>query len=152
MDALERLVALEEIRSLIQTYPIAFDDHNWDALAAIFTEDVAFVAPNLSFEGRDTVLEFMRTCLPEDYRSKHFCAPPLIELAPDGRSATARTDVVWIAGNFENTIVARYNDELVKQDGRWLIRRRAETVVPYKPGPPPQSDEALTASGDALRT
>jgi uncharacterized protein (TIGR02246 family) len=151
MDALERLVALEEIRSVIQRYAIAFDDHDWGALATLWTEDAAFVAAGEAFEGREVLLEFLSTCLPDDYHGKHFCAPPLIELAPDGLSASARTDVVWIPQNFETTIVARYNDELVREDGRWLIRRRVEVPVPYKPGPPPQSETALAISGPTMR-
>ena len=151
MDAVERLLAIEEIRALVQRYAISFDDHDWETLATLWTEDAAFVAAGVAFEGRETLLEFLTTCLPEDYEGKHFCAPPLIDLAEDGVTARARTDVVWIPQNFETTIVARYDDELVKQDGRWLIRRRVEVPVPYKPGPPPQSETALAVSSSTMR-
>jgi hypothetical protein len=79
-------------------------------------------------------------------------APSLIEIGPDGTTATAKTDVVWISQNFENTIVARYNDTLVKQDGRWLFLRREETTVTYKPGPPPMSETAMAVSSSTMRT
>jgi hypothetical protein len=32
----------------------------------------------------------------------------LVQLAEDGQSAVADTDVVWIPQNFQNTILARY--------------------------------------------
>jgi hypothetical protein len=75
----------------------------------------------------------------------------VIELDDDGRSATARTDVVWIAQNYENTIVARYVDTLVKDGERWRIRRREEVVVPVRPGPPPMSEESKELSGATMR-
>ena len=152
LGALERLVATEEIRALIASYAILYDDKDWDAFAELWTEDAAFVVGETAFEPRDAMLEFLTTCLPEDYDGKHLCGPSLIEVAPDGETATAKTDVVWIPQNFENTIVARYVDDLVRVDGRWRFRRRLEVVVPYKPGPPPQSDAATGVSGATMRT
>jgi hypothetical protein len=86
------------------------------------------------------VVEFVVTGLPDDYVGKHICSRTLVDFGPDGTTAEARTDVVWIAANFENTIVSRYNDTLVKRDGRWLFRRRYETPLTYVAGPPPMSD------------
>jgi uncharacterized protein (TIGR02246 family) len=151
VNELERLVAIEEIRALVQRYAIAFDDHDWATLAELWTEDAAFVADGNAFEGRDALLAFLTTCLPDDYTSKHLCSPPLVDLAPDGETARARTDVVWIAQNFENTIVARYDDTVVKRDGRWLFQRRVEVPVPYRPGSPPQSETALSVSSPTMR-
>jgi hypothetical protein len=117
MDALERLLAIKEIEDVITRYCFTFDDQDWDAFAKLWTEDAAFVAAGVAFEGRETMLDFLTTCLPDDYTSKHMCSRSLIELDPDGTTARAKTDVVWIAANFENTIVARYDDTLVLQDG-----------------------------------
>ena len=150
--ALERLVAAEDIRQLIASYAILYDDKDWEAFAELWTEDAAFIVEDSAFEGRDVMLEFLTNCLPEDYITKHLCGPSLIEIGPSGDTAKAQTDVVWIAANFENTIVGRYVDDLVRVDGRWLFRRREEVPVPYKPGPPPQSDVALGVSGATMRT
>ena len=100
MDPIERLLAVRAIEDVIGRYCILFDDQDWDGLEALWTEDAAFVVDGDGFEGRATVLEFLRTCLPPDYRSKHLISPPVIDLADDGRSARARTDVAWIAQNF----------------------------------------------------
>ena len=97
------------------------------------------------------MLEFLRTCLPEGYQSKHMISPPIVELADDGMRATAKTDVVWIAQNFENAIVARYDDELVRGADGWRIRRRSETPLRHQPGPPPMSDDALRVSSATMR-
>jgi uncharacterized protein (TIGR02246 family) len=151
MDPLEELIAKEAIRDLIARYPMAFDDRDWDAWEALWTEDVVFVVDGTPIEGLPALKEFIMGCLPHDYVSKHLCGPSVIEVAPDGLSAGARTDVVWIAANHENQIVARYVDELVNRDGRWLIRRREEIPVPYRPGPPPMSQAALDLSSPTMR-
>jgi uncharacterized protein (TIGR02246 family) len=152
VDALERLVAIKEIEDLITRYALAFDEQDWSTFATLWTEDAAFVVEgSVAFEGRERMLDFLTTCLPEGYVSKHLNARSLIELGPDGTTAEAKTDVVWIAANFENTIVARYNDTLVKEDGRWLFKRRSETPVKYVAGPPPMSGQAVSASEATMR-
>ena len=151
MDPLDRLLALREIDELIGRYCMLFDDQQWDAFAELWTEDAAFVVDGIAFEGRDVMLEFLTTCLPAGYQSKHMISPPIVELAADGMTATAKTDVVWIAQNFENAIVARYDDELVRGPHGWLIRRRSETALRHQPGPPPMSDDALRVSSATMR-
>jgi uncharacterized protein (TIGR02246 family) len=151
MDAVERLVSIQEIRDLIARYAIHYDDKNWEAFATLWAEDAAFVANGVAFEGRGPMLEFLTTCLPDDYAGKHMNSQPLIELASDGETATARTDVVWISQDFENRIVGRYDDVLVKRDGRWLFARRVESTVPFTPGPPPMSDTAMSVSAATMR-
>ncbi len=81
MDPLERLLALREIDDLIGRYCMLFDDQKWDAFAELWTDDAAFVVDGVAFEGRDVMLEFLRTCLPEGYQSKHMISPPIVELA-----------------------------------------------------------------------
>ena len=73
------------------------------------------------------------------------------ELGEDGTTARARTDVVWIAANFENTILGRYEDELVRDERGWRFLRRVEHPVQYIPGPPPMSDAANDVSGATMR-
>ena len=124
MDALERLVAIQEIRDQIARYAIFFDDKNWEGFAELWADDAAFIGPGMSFEGKRAVLDFLTTCLPGDYNGKHMNAPPLVELLDDTGRARARTDVVWITMDFENRIVARYDDIFRLVDGRWLFERR----------------------------
>ncbi len=150
MDALERLIAIQEIRDQIARYAIFFDDKNWEGFAELWADDAAFVGPGMSFEGKPAVLDFLTTCLPADYNGKHMNAPPLVEmLAPD--RARARTDVVWITMDFENRIVARYDDIFRLVDGRWLFERRSEVVVPFREGEPPMSDTAMDLSSPTMR-
>ena len=150
MNTLERLAARAEIADLLATYCIAFDDQDWETFAGLWTDDAAFVVEEHAFEGKQNLLDFLTTCLPEGYVSKHMISQPLIRFSDDGRTAHARTDVVWIAANFRNAIVGRYVDVIVREGDRWLFRRREEIPVPYRAGPTPMSDAAVTVSGETM--
>jgi hypothetical protein len=151
MDPVQRLLAYHEIGDVIGRYCLLFDDQDWGGLADLWTVDASFEVEDKIFEPRNVLLEFLRTCLPAGFQSKHMIAPPVIDLADDGLSAKTRTDVVWISGNFENTIVARYHDDLVNEDSRWRFRRRLEIPMQYTPGPPPMSETATSVSASTMR-
>jgi uncharacterized protein (TIGR02246 family) len=150
VDALERLIAVQAIRDLVVTYAMAFDDHDWARLSSLWTEDAAFVVGDQAFEGREAVMTFLSTCLPDDYGGKHMNPQTLVQLADGGQSAVADTDVVWIPQNFQNTILARYRDDVVRDGDRWLFRRREEFPVQYRPGPPPMSGTAMSVSSATM--
>jgi len=150
VDAVERLVAVQAIRDLIVTYAMAFDDHDWERLSSLWTEDAAFVVGEQSFDGRDSLMAFLSTCLPDDYQGKHLNPQTLVQLGDDGQSAVVDTDVVWIPQNFQNTILARYHDTVVREGDRWLFQRREEFPVQYRPGPPPMSGTAMSVSSATM--
>jgi hypothetical protein len=150
MDALARLVALQEIRDQIARYAILFDDKSWDEFAELWTDDAVWAGPGLEFTGKAELMRFLSTCLPPDYNGKHMNSPPLIELLGEDR-ARALTDVVWITQAFVNQIVARYDDSFRLVEGRWLFERRTEIVVPYTAGDPPMSETALAVSSETMR-
>ena len=151
MDALERLVAIQEISDLIGRYCMAFDDEDWSVLDEMWTDDAAFVVDDQAFETRAVLMDFLSHCLPPGYKTKHMISRPVVEVGEDGTTARARTDVVWIAANFENTILGRYEDELVHDGRSWRFKRRVERPVQYIPGPPPMSDAANGVSGATMR-
>jgi hypothetical protein len=151
MDPLERLVAIQEIRDQITRYAIWFDDKEWEAFATLWADDATFEVHDIVFDGKAAVLDFLVHCLPEGYSGKHMNASPLVELDVAGGQARARTDVVWISQDFENRILARYDDEFVRVGDRWLFRRRSEVVVPFIAGEPPMSDTAMAVSSATMR-
>jgi uncharacterized protein (TIGR02246 family) len=144
------LLARSEIADLIVTYCQAFDDQDWKNFERLWTDDAIFIVDGRSFEGKSAVMDFLTTCLPPGYVSKHMLSQPLIRVADDLRTATAQTDVVWIAADFTNAIVGRYVDELARESGRWKIRRREEIPVPYREGPAPMSETAQSVSGQTM--
>lgn len=150
MPEIQRLQARAEIADLIVTYCHAFDDQDWKAFETLWTDDASFVVEDQAFDGKFAVLKFLTNCLPPGYVSKHMISQPLIHVDEDIRTATAQTDVVWIAANFTNAIVGRYHDNIVRDNGRWKFRRREEVPVPYRDGPPPMSETAQTVSGQTM--
>jgi uncharacterized protein (TIGR02246 family) len=150
MTPIEQLAARAEIADLLASYCIAFDDQDWETFAELWTDDASFVVEDKAFQGKEVLLDFLTTCLPQGYVSKHMISQPLISFAEDGQTARARTDVVWIAANFRNAIVGRYDDVIVQDRGRWRFRRREEIPVPYRAGPTPMSDTALSVSGETM--
>ena len=152
MEPIERLVAIQEISDLIGRYCMLFDDEDWAEFEHLWTADAAFVVDDIAFEGRQTLIDFLSGCLPAGYRSKHMISRPLVDVAADGLTATARTDVVWVAANFENTIVGRYEDHLVREPAGWRFSRRVERPVQYVPGAPPMSGAANGVSAATMRT
>jgi hypothetical protein len=151
MEPIQRLVECRAIEDLVTTYCHAFDDQDWETLGELWTEDASFVAAGVEFAPRDVLLDFLTTCLPEGYGGRHFCARSLVEVSEDGLSGTAKTDVLWIPENFEVTIMARYHDDVVREGGRWLFRRRVEIPVEHRPGPPPMSEMATQVSTATMR-
>jgi uncharacterized protein (TIGR02246 family) len=150
-EALERLVARSEITDLLGRYCIAFDDQDWDTLATLWSDDAQFLVDGIGPVGHAAVIEFLSTCLPAGYRSKHMISPPVVDFAADLQSARVRTDVIWLTQEFKIQIVARYDDQVVKRDGRWLLQHRNERPVPFQPGPPPMSDQALGLSTPTMK-
>ncbi len=149
MDALENLVAQQEIRDLSAKYAMLLDDHDWDALAQLWTEDAVWSIGGIVFDGRKAVMDFLSGCLTEDYFAKHINGQSLIEVNEDGITATGKTDVLWLAQNFETQVMARYVDSYVKVDGRWMFKHREEVGIAYRPGP--VSSGPMAIGGPTMR-
>ena len=151
VDDLARLVAIQDIRDVISRYALLFDDKNWAAFSELWADDAVWaVRDGMAFDGKEALMEFVSTCLPDDYSGKHMNSPPLVVVAEDGKTASAQTDVVWVSQDFENRILARYVDDFVKQGGRWVFRRRVEEPLPFIAGPPPMSDTAMQISKQTM--
>jgi hypothetical protein len=119
--------ALEELRQLKYRYLRTLDLKLWDEFADTLTADVhASYGERLNFDGRDAVVEFMRTSLPSTIITVHQCHHP--ELAIDGHIATGRwyleDKVVITEHRMLLTGAAFYDDTYSRgPDGRWRISR-----------------------------
>ena len=151
MDALERLVAIQEIRDQIVRYAIFFDDKNWEGFAELWAEDAAFVGPGMSFEGKQAVLDFLTTCLPADYNGKHMNAPPLVEMIDAGpRRARAPTSSGsrWTSRTASSRATTTSSGSSTAAGCSSGAR---EVVVPFREGEPPMSDTAMAVSSATMR-
>jgi uncharacterized protein (TIGR02246 family) len=132
---LRRLEDLARIRQLFVEYKTVLDKQDFAAYAALFAADGEFIAGSQVAKGRAAIralVEGMPGSLlgsgpGEDF---HLVVNPLIDLDPaDPDRATA--DVTWlyvVKGDDGGPSLAKlghYEDELVREDGRWRFGRRA---------------------------
>jgi uncharacterized protein (TIGR02246 family) len=121
--------ALEE---LIHAYAAGIDQKDADLFNSVFTEDVQFSLGEIvgPFDGLDELSSFMTHFHAPLDASQHRVSNMRI-IAFDGAVATVRSaiDAVLVKSDHPegNTfrITGFYEDEAVKADGRWRIRRRA---------------------------
>jgi uncharacterized protein (TIGR02246 family) len=141
-DALEarlrRLEDLEQIRALLMEYRRALDEKDFRAYAALFARDGVFSAGTMRATGPEEILALVEgmlgTLLTEHGGDDfHLVANVAIEL--DGDRATSTSTWAYVLRGEDDTPVlaklGRYEDELVREDGRWRFKhRRAPVDVP----------------------
>ena len=126
---LRRVEAAEEIRSLKARYCDLCDaGYPADALCDLFTEDGVWDGAEMGvFEGRERLRRFFANMPNVLSFAIHHVTNSAVDVGDDATSARGRwyllqnatmretNEAVWLA--------ARYDDELVYRDGRWLFRR-----------------------------
>jgi SnoaL-like domain len=128
--ALDRFLALEEIRRVKHRYLRCVDLKRWDDLAGTFTPDATAdygtpaLGKTIQLAGRDAIVAFLRKRLGPDIITVHFASQPEIDV--DGDTATG----TWA---FEDTVIATeygvvitgaafYEDRYERgPDGQWRI-------------------------------
>jgi uncharacterized protein (TIGR02246 family) len=125
---LQRLEDLTEIQQLFIDYGRHLDHGDFAAYAALFAADAELLlGPVARARGRAEIEAVMRQALAGQVGSSvHIISSPIIHL--DADSATA--EVMWTAlhrdreGKPVVSMVGRHVDDLVREGGRWRIRRR----------------------------
>ncbi|MDQ2797328.1 MAG: nuclear transport factor 2 family protein [Actinomycetota bacterium] len=118
---------LEELRQLKYRYLRSLDLKSWNEFADTLAPDVtASYGADLTFDGRDAVVDFMRTSLGPAIITVHHCHHP--EIALDGDVATGRwyldDKVIITEHRMLLTGAAFYDDEYRRgDDGQWRISR-----------------------------
>ena len=118
---------LEDLRRLKYRYLRTLDLKLWDDFADTLATDIqASYGTRLSFDGRDAVVDFMRTSLPPTIITVHQCHHP--ELTVDGDTATGtwylEDKVIITEHRMLLTGAAFYEDEYRRDpDGAWRISR-----------------------------
>ena len=125
---LRRLEDLAEIQQLFIDYGRHLDRGDFAAYAALFAEDAELLlGPVAKATGRAEIEAVMAKVLADQIGSSvHIISSPIIQL--DGDNATA--EVMWTALHREGqgrpvlSMVGRHLDDLVRENGRWLLQRR----------------------------
>jgi hypothetical protein len=115
-----------EINEVLALYCHCIDRGRWDGFAEIFTDDCRLdLRPLLAlFEGKAGIVKFIETLKPLPITMRHYNCNAVIR----GNAGSARAESYVLAltgaeGNLQQT-TGFYEDEFVKQQGRWKIRSR----------------------------
>ncbi len=122
-DAVEDELA---IRRILASYCLFLDDGQFGALAELFTADGSFSYAGAAVSGRADIEAWFTSSQPPGRRGKHLTLNSLIDV--EGDHAAVTSDYLWVRS--VNAVISlglagRYRDILVRNDGRWLMARRA---------------------------
>jgi uncharacterized protein (TIGR02246 family) len=135
--AVQRLVDRAAIEALVVQYVTALDTLDADAYAAVFAEDAVFELPGAVHRGRAAIRKVVTdlqasrarneaagTPSPNLYHVLANTSVEVIDAANARHHSYAQTVRAAADGQFIVGFMGRYDDVLVKRDGRWLIQSR----------------------------
>ena len=106
------------IRELIAAYALALDAGDPDACVQLFTTDAEFRVYGRAFAGHEGIGKMFQ----DAPRGLHLTGISRVDVRGD--TATARSQVLFVPAGSLQLRPALYDDEFVRQDGRWLFRSR----------------------------
>jgi ketosteroid isomerase-like protein len=133
----------EGAHQLLSRYCFALDSGKLEELGSLFHRDAAF---SVSFEsgqkhtGRDTIQAWYNRFFeqrPGQYRHmRHKIFAPLLTVTGDTATASTYFDADSVEADGSVRVVSgRYDDVLVKEQGKWFFKDRTITVFyRYSPG------------------
>ena len=143
-DRLRRLEDLEQIRQLFVEYKTVLDKQDFAAYGALFAADGEFIATpqeGLQQARGPAAIQALVEAMPGSLLGSapgddfHVVINPLIELDADDPDR-ARAEVTWLYvvkgddGLPSPAKLGHYDDQLVREDGRWrFLRREAPTDI-----------------------
>ena len=138
-----RLEDIEAIRALVATYALGADRNNDPAiLGPLFADDGEWVCEGFGhYRGRSEIAAELARIGREAIRwSLHYMVSPLVEVAPDGRSARCRWylwELARVADGTANWIGGWYDSSLRKGEGGWAfshVRLHLKLMSPHAEG------------------
>lgn len=142
-DQLQRLTDRAEIEELVALYVHALDTLDADAYASVFTDDAVYETPMGVYEGRAAIRAIVTSLQESRARAEAAGTEPLalyhvmsnssIELIDEDEArhkSYAQTVSAREGGQFVVGFMGRYEDVIVKRDGRWqILSRKLVTFV-----------------------
>ncbi|MEF8814018.1 MAG: nuclear transport factor 2 family protein [Halovenus sp.] len=111
------------IRELRANYGRAVDNANWERYANQFTRDGVIKLPWDVIERRENILKYGREEIEYEW-SVHMALMPLLEIENDVGVGDWHSLIVYRAPDgSEGILVGSYEDEYVKKDGNWKIKK-----------------------------
>jgi hypothetical protein len=122
----------DQIRQVLAKFIQLRDDHRFNEWGLLFTDDGTFQYGATALEGRTQIVEHVSNLLRAD-RGKHLNMNVVID--SDGDRATVTSDVVKLDPlegkrlEYRIATMGRYEDELVRVDGRWHFKSRRVVIA-----------------------
>jgi SnoaL-like domain len=123
---------LSAIKKLQRAYGFYADRGLWDDLANLFADDAVANYPSGGFDGNASIRAMFtqnlgqgKQGLAEGRIYNHTILQPVVDLAPDGATATGRWRVLGMLGRYGGSATwadSLYRFDYVKQDGHWKIK------------------------------
>ncbi len=141
---LRRLEDIEQIRTLLVDYGRSLDRRDWAAYAALFAREGEWVGGFGTAKGPAAIEAMMRKGVggaANDDPQRNFHLLTNFEIEADGDHGRAWSRWSFVAegpdGRAQVLYAGRYDDVLVREDGRWKFERRTVTGdLPGAPRPP----------------
>ncbi|HEY8509967.1 MAG TPA: nuclear transport factor 2 family protein [Steroidobacteraceae bacterium] len=143
----QRVQDVSEIKRLQRAYGYYVDQHMWDEVADLFTQDATFeLGLDGVYVGRERIRKYLYTLgggsagLKHGQLDEHMQLQPVVHVSDDGRTAKARWRAFIMAGEFQKSAVwgeGTYENEYVKENGVWKISKLhwyQTFLVPYEGG------------------
>jgi uncharacterized protein (TIGR02246 family) len=136
----QRLLRVEDelaIRRVLVDYSATQDAHDYAGYAALFAKDGEWVNGKTVHKGREAILKMLIDLYgspPPGYvnnESFHITSNPEVNVNGDRATARSRHLLVMRGPNGEPTpvLAGRYEDEFIREDGKWKILRRVDNPV-----------------------
>jgi uncharacterized protein (TIGR02246 family) len=135
--ALQRLLDRAEIEELVVRYVTALDTLDADAYEGVFTEDGEYDVTGRVYKGRAAIRKIVTdlqaararneaagTPSPQLYHVMSNSAIEIVDATNARHQSYAQTVRLADNGQFVAGFMGRYEDVLVKVDGRWFIKSR----------------------------
>jgi uncharacterized protein (TIGR02246 family) len=136
-DALQKVLDKAEIEALVVRYVTALDTLDADAYAGVFTEDAEFDVTGTVHKGRPAIRKIVSDLQASRARNEAAGTPSqklyhvmsntsveVLDATTARHHSYAQTVRAAENGQFIVGFMGRYEDVLVKRDGRWLIQSR----------------------------
>ena len=125
----QRLQDYDDLENMISIYGYYVDKSMHDDVADLFTHDgVVEILGRGVFYGQDRVRQYMHNLSPVGPRQgvlfNHMPFQPVIDIAPDGRTATIRARLIVMFGILDTNAqwgAGIYENDFIKEDGTWKI-------------------------------
>jgi len=126
----DRVLSLRQVKDLQRTYAQLAQLGQWDAMAALFTNEATFIRGADTVSGRKAIAEWLmrrgggKSGLPAGALHTEFIDEPLANLSADGRSAKVRWMSMSFLGDGKGNARIEggiYENEYVREEQGWKI-------------------------------